>query len=647
MKGLFLVSCVALIMLGCGNNEAPSENPFDLTLTSPDQSIEVTVSLDERGAAQYRVSHLGRAVLLASDLGMALNDRDFTRRLRLTQVSEPREVEDQYTLVQGKQRQIHYKAREKTYSFANAGSQTLEIIFRVSNDGVAFRYRFPGESSQPMTVVEESTSFRFPEQTRGWLQPMQEAKSGWNRTNPAYEEHYQLGIAAGTPAPTDAGWVFPALFHTGDAWALITEAGMDGRFHASRLGSDSTGGEYHIDFPAPEETFLDGALKAQAPLPLSSPWRIIALGDLATLAESTLGTDLAEPATDMDEAFIKPGLASWSWALLKDESVVYEVQREYIDYAAEMNWSYTLVDVDWDRRIGYAKLEELADYAAERGIGLLVWYNSSGPWNDTEYTPKSKLLTREDRRTEFARLREMGVRGIKVDFFPGDGQSAIQYYIDILHDAADFKLLVNVHGSTLPRGLHRTYPHFMTSEAVHGFEMISFTQESADLEASHATTLIYARNAFDPMDFTPTVFHEIPNIERKTTNGFQLALPVLFLSGIQHIAETPEGMAGVPDYVKSFMRKLPASWDESRFVQGYPGKLAVFARRSGETWYLAGINGEHRAKTVALDLSFTGGSSATLITDGEQPRQFVRQDLAIGSHKIDLKPAGGFVVVVK
>lgn len=630
---------VACFLLGCAKEETA-------VLASPDNNIQVSVYLDKQQVPRYSVSYQDQVVLRESQLGIELSDADFTRGLTLVQAAPQTAVSDSYELWTGKKSQVSYRANEQVFSFVDASQRKLDIIFRVSNDGVAFRYQVTDSSTGIKQVTQEATSFALPENSRAWLQPMSVAQTGWMNTNPSYEEHYQLDIPVGTSSPTEAGWVFPALFRSGDHWLLITEAAMDGKFHASRLQQDSAGGEYQIGFPIDAEVYTDGALLAQSTLPLASPWRIITVGSLATIIESTLGTDLAEPMIEMNTGFVKPGIASWSWGLLKDDATVYDVQKQFIDYAADMNWPYTLVDADWDRKIGYEKIKELADYAATKNVGLLVWYNSSGAWNKTEYTPKSAPLTRAQREQEFSRLQAMGVKGVKIDFFAGDGKSMMEYYNDILIDAAKYELLVNYHGSSLPRGLQRTYPHMMTMESVKGFEMITFSQEVADLEASHATVLPFARNAFDPMDFTPTVFHEIPNIERKTTNGFQLALPIIFLSGIQHIVETPEGIATVPYFVKDFMRTVPARWDDVKFIDGYPGKLTVVARKAGDAWYVAGINGEAVDKTLTLDLSFLGDLTGFRIEDDTLPRSFVKSALTAGKAvPVSLKANGGFVMV--
>ena len=613
-------------------------------LTSPDRQIAVDVKVSPSGALTYAVTRDGKPVILPSSLGIAVQGADLTKGLKLASSSPVKPVEDHYELATAKKRHITYQANEQTHTVRNAQGQAMDVTFRVSNDGVAFRYRVAGTN---LKFAREATSFAFDKSTKAWLQPMSVAQTGYANTNPSYEEHYQREIAVGTPSTLGAGWVFPALFRSGDTWVALTEANMDGSFHASRLHTDSAGGVYRIDIPAAPEVFTDGALLAESQGDLLSPWRIIALGSLRTLVESTLGTDLAAPAIAFDKAKIQPGHAAWSWALLKDDGTYFDIQKQFVDYAVDMGWDYTLVDADWDRKIGDARMRELVKYGQEKKVGILVWYNSSGAWNKTQYSPKGALLTREARVREFARLREMGVKGIKVDFFAGDGKSMIGYYVDMLTDAAQAGLLVNFHGATLPRGWSRTFPNLMTVEAVRGFEFTTFEQKDQDAMPPHAAMLPFSRNLFDPMDYTPLAFGDIPNIKRVTRNGFELAEAVLFLSGIQHFAERPEGMATAPDYVKNLLRELPRSWDEVRFIDGYPGRYAVIARRSGDSWYVAGFNADGAARTVDIDLSFMDGRSGTLVADGDGERAFSQAPIKAGKHGISIKPRGGFVAVFK
>ena len=618
---------------------------FAAPLQSPDRHISVEVRITPSQTLEYRIRRDGQPVILPSRLGLQLAGADLANRLTLTATSPVKPIAEDYELVTGKKRRIRYRANEQVLTVRNAKGQAMDLVLRASNDGVAFRYlvRAPGR----LQFLSEATSYRFDKAAKAWLQPMSVAQTGWMNTNPSYEEHYMREIAVGTKAPTAAGWVFPALFKTGDTWVALTEANMDGSWHASRLQSDSAGGEYRLGTPMAPEVFTGGALLAESSGQLTSPWRVIALGSLASVSESTLGTDLAAPAIAFDKAKVAPGHASWSWALLKDDATVFEVQKKFIDYAADMRWDYTLVDADWDRKIGYEKMRELAAYAASKGIGLLAWYNSSGGWNKTEYSPKGKLLTHAQRVAEFDRLAKMGVKGVKIDFFAGDGKSMIAYYTAILQDAAAAGLLVNFHGATLPRGWARTYPNLMTAEAVRGLEYTTFTQEDQDAVVRHAAMLPFARNLFDPMDFTPMVFGDIPKIRRATRNGFELAESVLFLSGIQHFAETPEGMAGAPAYVKSFLQTLPRGWDEVRFVAGYPGRHAVIARKSGDAWYVAGINADDVELPLDLDLGFLAGREGQLITDGAGEREFTQATLSGGRQQLTIKAHGGFVAVFK
>lgn len=621
-----------------------------IAVNSPDKNIVVRVQLGSEGTAFYKVDYRNQQVLKNSRLGLIREDEDFSKNLKLISSSSLQTVKDQYELFAGKRRINNYTANRMIIHLQNANGKKLDIIFQVSNDGVAFRYFFPDKTNDAKTIKEELTSFHFDTAARAFLQPMQIAKSGWEHSNPAYEEHYQQNISVTGTSTYGAGWVYPALFHYRDNWILITESFLDSNYCGTRLQSQSPDGEYRIGFPDPREVVTGKGYLPRSRLPFYSPWRVIAIGSLKTIAESTLGTDVAKPAIKIDPSFIKPGKSSWSWIMSKDDSIVYTEQIRYIDFAAKMNWQYCLVDAAWDQKIGYDKIKELADYAASKNIGLLLWYNSSGDWNTVKYTPKSKLLTHEDRVKEFARLKQMGIKGVKIDFFGGDGQSMIKYYIDILNDAAQFQLLVNFHGATLPRGWQRTYPDLLTMEAIKGFEYVTFDQHNADAEANHAAMLAFTRNAFDPVDFTPMNLYKIETskVQRKTTSAFELATSIIFLSGIQHFATSPAGMEYMPDYVQQFLRELPVRWDEVKFIEGYPGKYVVLARKAGNKWYVACINGENSERTINLDLGSFKKQKGVLITDGTEPLTFSTEKIQLNLKKqIPVKPQGGFVMVLE
>jgi alpha-glucosidase len=639
---------VVIFLLLFGNSFAQGLQGGEYNVSSPDKNITVTCNPQK---AIYRVSYKGESLFADSKLGVIREDEDFFKNLKVMKVSSPALVKDSYSMLTAKKKNITYVATEIVIETQSASGKKMNIIFRVSNDGVAFRYEFPETSSDKKKITSEETTFHFQEGTKAWLQPKAEAQSGWEHSNPSYEAHYMMDIDAGTPSPTKNGWVYPALFKYKDVWMLITEAALGKTYCGTDLQQNAPDREYKIGFPQAPEIFTGGALNPESSLPWKTPWRIIVLGDMKTIVESTLGTDLALPAIKMDNSFIKPGKASWSWILKKDDSTVFKVQKKYVDFAADMKWQCCLLDATWDKLMGYDSVRILSEYAQKKNVGLLLWYNSAGDWNTVKFTPKDKLLTHESRVKEFSRLHSMGIKGIKVDFFSGDGQSMINYYQDILEDAAANQILVNFHGATLPRGLHRTYPNLMTTEAVFGYEMITFGQNNADKAPEHSVMSALVRNAFDPMDFTPMNLYKIPRIKRVTTSAFELATSVIFLSGIQHYAESPDGMKHVPEYVKDFLRKLPNSWDGVKFIDGYPGKLYVVARKGGNRWYVSGINGENVEKSLTLDLSFLKNKKGQLIASGnatsDEPSfsTTVVTVPASGKININLKGNDGFVMV--
>ena len=617
------------------------------TLKSPDNKISVNFWITSAGSPVYSVSYLDTIILKQSKLGILRSDEGFSKNLFLDSVSNISVVSESYKLLHGKRLNCSYTGNKEVFYLKNANSKVMEIIFQVSNDGVAFRYYFPEKTDTTLKIYKELTSYHFDFSTKAFLQPCADARMGWNYSSPSYEEYYKMDMPVGTVSPNRAGWVLPALFHEGKCWICITETGIDTNYCGSRLSWLSPGGEYTVQFPEPQECRDGEPALPQSALPWYSPWRIIAISDnLGGLVESTLETDLAAPAIYDVSSWLKPGIASWSWVILKDDSTIYDVQKRYIDFAASMNWRYCLIDAYWDKQIGYEKIEKLAEYAKTKNVIILLWYNSAGDWNTTPLTPRDKMLTKESRQTEFQKLKDMGIGGVKVDFFGGDGQSMMKYYIDILKDAAKYNLAVNFHGCTFPRSWYRTYPNLVSMEAVRGEEYVTFGQFFADNQPSHCAMLPFARNLFDPMDFTPVNFSGIPHIKRRTTNGFEIALSVIFTSGIQHIAETPTGMSDQKDFVQEYMRTLPNVWDDVKFIDGYPGKYVVLARKKGNLWYIAGINGENNPRKITLNVPFISNTTkGFIITDSNDTKNFIERDIDFSIPvDITMHPYGGFII---
>ncbi len=586
----FLPAVIALTAVSVGARAEQWE------IFSPDRAMCATVALDDLSSLEgyspgarvyYRISQKSESgdlpVLPFSPLGITRSDQAFVDRLRLVAASDVRTLDETYTLVHGKRRQCSVRANRQTLTFQNEAGARLDVDFHVADDGVAFRYRFPDEDPKPHTVLAEATGFALPANARAWIQPYQES-SQWT---PAYEEYFQNGVPAGTTSPTPAGWCLPALFQLKEpsAWILLAESAVDAAYCGTRLASEAPGGRYHVRFPDPGEGNGVGAVEPSSSLPWATPWRVVIIGhSLDDVVRSTMVTDLCPPCAIDDTSWIKPGRAAWSWWSDHDSPRDYEKQIQFIDLAAEMGWEYYLVDANWTLMDG-GDVRQMARYAQSKGVGLLLWYNSGGEHNFVTEKPRGTMSHPIVRDFEFSLLNQWGVKGIKVDFFQSDKQNIMALYQDILRDAARHKLMVNFHGCTAPRGWSRTWPNLMSMEAVKGAECYTFAEDYPAKAPWHNTILPFTRNAVGPMDYTPCAFTD-DRYPHRTSNAHELALSVVFETGWLHFADRVSAYRDLPDGPKRFLREVPVVWDDTRLIDGEPGKLAVIARRHGQacTW---------------------------------------------------------------
>ncbi|HEY9509780.1 MAG TPA: glycoside hydrolase family 97 catalytic domain-containing protein, partial [Verrucomicrobiae bacterium] len=426
---------------------------------------------------------------------------------------------------------------------------------------------------------------------------------------PAYEDFY-FHVSPGDRPPhsrgESRGWAFPALFEAPDAgWALITESGTDEAYCACHLAPDSTGGIYRIAFALPDEhtkghTNAIGS-EPRFTLPWTMPWRVIVLGKSAgDIATATLVTDLALPARVSDTSWIHPGRASWMWWSYPEGPATAERFNEFTDFAAKMGWEYTLFDAGW----WTPGLKRISDYAKSKNVRPLAWMHAEDFYDS-------------NRRKQ--RLDEMvvaGVAGVKVDFWCSDRQETMAAMQGLFADAAERNLLVNLHGCTLPRGWQRTWPNFMTAEAVLGTESYFYESRYTEKAAELNTVLPFTRNAVGPMDVTPVACSP-KKYKRTTTAAHELATALIATSGIIHYADKPEFFESLPEAALQIFRDAPARWDETRCLIGEPGRLAVFARRAGNSWFIAGINGTSDVAPVTLNLdAFESFSKRLLVEEG-------------------------------
>ena len=647
MVKFFIVMAMLL-----GSSVASAENK---QITSPDGKLVVTVA-DMDGRPSYSVSYDNVLFLKPSPLGMIANIGDFSSGMSLEKNVSTNKIDETYELASIKKSKVHYVANEAVFSFTQQGKTIYDVIFRISNNDVAFKYRmYPQGETLSCVVKQEVTGFAFPDGTTTFLCPQSKPMGGFARTSPSYETSYTADDVAGKNGWGE-GYTFPCLFRNGDnGWVLVSETGVNGGYCASRLLGHK-GGVYTIGFPQEGEANGNGTVSPGIALPGETPWRTITVGKtLAPIVETTVPFDVVKPLYQAKGEYTY-GRGSWSWIIGMDGSTNYKEQLRYIDFSAAMGYQSVLVDALWDKQIGRDKIEELAKYGKNKGVALYLWYNSNGYWNDAPQTPRSIMDNAIARRKEMKWMQSIGIRGIKVDFFGGDKQMTMQLYEDILSDANEYGLLVIFHGCTLPRGWERMYPNFASSEAVLASENLHFSQGSCDNEAFNATLHPFIRNTVGSMDFGGSALNKYYNADnaprgsrRVTSDVYALATAVLFQSPVQHFALAPNNLTDAPSWAIDFMKEVPTTWDEVRFIDGYPGKYVILARRHGDKWYIAGVNAQKETLKLKVNLPmFSNGEKVRLFSDDKALQGGVKQ-IEIGK-KQELQlaiPCNGGVLITK
>ena len=551
-------------------------SPFHLFTFAQVSSPNGKLSAQAEGKTLV-ISYEGKKALQMEELPFASTDFSFVRN-----------VKEDYRMLTGKRLVCSNEGNEYVATLGEG----VKMVLRLYNDGIAFRYDYP-----EAWTGSDPTVFRIPEGTRRWMQQWTDSYEGFFPLSTTYKVE---------PVPSFSGiskseegynnrWGYPALLEPQDGlFVLLSEANIERGQSASRLYNDK---ELFKVVPA-------DLTKGTVPIVRNTPWRVAIIGSLAEVVESTLITDVSNPCQIADTNWIQPGVVSWVYWAYNHGSNDYNIIKKYVDMAATLHLPYVLIDAEWDQMDQLASnegktIEDAVAYAKEKGVKPMIWYNSSVGWVDGAPTPKYRLNKPEDREKEFAWCEQLGVAGVKIDFFSGDNQMNMDYCLDLLESAARHHLLVNFHGATIPRGWQRTWPNLMSTEGVYGAEWYNNVPTFTAKAAAHNATLPFTRNVIGPMDYTPCAFSDSqhPHI---TTHAHELALTVLFESGLQHLADKPESFLAQPQEVQDFLGHLPSVWDETRFVSGYPGENIVIARRSGSTWYVAGINGTDEDKELAL-----------------------------------------------
>lgn len=617
-------------------------------LSSPDNSIRFIVENKKTSEDQqlhYTVRYQDSLVLNDSRLGLILDNIELGKNARLVSVGDVKTIHEAYLLKSGKQLNTVNNCKELTLTFEGKESVQFELIARAYNDGVAFRYRIPSVSDEMHTISEELTEFAVPNNGKAWIHPYD-----WNdRHKPSYEQYANIGIEIGTSPDHGRGWAFPMLFQNQSNWMMITEALLDGTYPATHVDNSGENNAYKIRFPELEEPVIPDAVEPCSILPWETPWRAIIIGkELNDIFKTQMVSHLNPPSVIKDESWIHAGRSSWSWWYEGSSVLSYKKQIDYVNLSHEMNWEYVLIDAGWQKMADGGTMEDVVKYANEKGVGIWLWYHS-GAGRGEESPVQHRLMSDPvQRKAEMKRIHELGVKGIKVDFFDTDKQEIIKLYPAILEDAMEYQIQVNFHGATLPRGYERTYPNLLTTEAIRGAETLG-QQARCDRAAQHNATVPFTRNVVGSMDYTPVTFSNKirrgVTAYRRTSVAHQLALSVVFESGFQCFADRAEAYRTLPEVPMQFLKDVPAAWDKSELLAGFPADYAVIARKSGNSWFIGGINGVNEPRELEFTLpAECSGKQFVIITDGADQDTFGYETVQPedGRLKVKLLGNGGF-----
>lgn len=627
----------------------------DVTVSSPNGQLKVKVS-DAGGRAYYSASLNGQEVLYPSALGLKTSIGDFTRDLKIVG-NEQSAIDEHYTMRGTKASSADYKANKLTLNLQNKDGMQFSIIFQVSNQDVAFRYEIPrqkfqGKDYKRLRIISELSSFNMPDGTTTFISPQIGPETGWEQTKPSYEEVYSADAPMSAPSKYGHGYIFPALFHSGDMWLLVNETGVGSGYCGSHLSDYQAGTGYTIAYPDPGENNGFGSAFAGISLPGVTPWRTITMGSLKNITETTISYDLVKPLYEPSIDY-QPGRYTWSWLIWQDKSINYDDQVRFIDLAAAMGFEYCLIDNWWDTQIGRDRIEELSQYAQSKGVHLMLWYNSNGFANDAPQGPRDCMNTAIAREREMKWMQRIGIKGIKVDFFGGDKQETMRLYEDILSDANRYGLQVIFHGCTIPRGWERMYPNYVASEAVLASENVFFGEGAAERQPFDLTLHPFCRNTTASMDWGGIIMNKFLSKDnksrhsRKTTDIFELASGIIMQTSVQCVAMQPNNLDELPQFEMDFLRQMATTWEESRFIDGYPGKYVILARKATNgQWYIAGLNALKEPLTLSLNIAEFGFTQPKLYIDnkkGEPTLTSIKPDKK-GFIKVTIQPNGGLII---
>lgn len=645
-SSLFVLAAIFLTGSAAAAGQAAA-----LSLASPDKKIQVSVQAT--GRLSYSVQVDGQSILTDSALGLELGSHgSLGPEVRLVK-AERHSTNQPWENRWGKRRQVrdHYNELRLVLNENGAAPETnFEIVFRAYDDGIAFRYVLP-HGSRPITVTRELTEFSF----KGDFPCFAGQQDGGFQG--AQEWEFKRGKLSDIKPQSIIG--LPLLVQTPGTWVALLESDLRdwaGLWLASSTNTNSNANGVALAAKLAPRKDGEGLVKVSTRF--ESPWRLLLIGrQPGRLIESDLVQNLATPCQLPDTSWVKPGKMAWDHWWSGDVQMDTPTLKQYIQLAADMGWPYQLIDWQWygpfnkpDSDITKVNpavdMDEVRRFAKEKGVKLWVWLY----WTDVERNEAYKKA--------FALYEQWGMVGVKIDFMDRDDQDIVNWYEKITKAAAEHHLMVNFHGAFKTSGFNRTYPNQITREGILGNE---YNRWSTRVTPEHKLTLPFTRFLAGPADFTPGGFLNRQPSQFKAdgkraqvqgTRAGELALFVAFDSPLCCVCDHPDHYRGQPGV--DFLKIVPTVWDDTRVLEGEPGRNLVMARRSGDRWFVAALT-DNNARDVVVKLDFLARGKWNLqlwkdAADSDVNAEHLatenRQVHPGQSINVHLAPAGGCVAVL-
>lgn len=627
----------------------------DAVLNSPNGSLIITFHTYDK-KLEYEVYFNGKQLIKPSALGLELQDSlPLGGKVEITNTDFTK-GEDSYKLITGRTSTVSekYNAIVLSVEEDTGSKREMNIEARAYNNAVAFRYIIPEQSGiNGYRLKNEKTEFRFIKDATTYAQILPNFSSGYE------SEYYKLPISAlanqgGIASKYLVG--LPLLLNVpGVAWTAITESDIEGNSAMYLMNpSGSWTGHWFKSVLSPSKT--NPEVTVSGTLPHKTAWRIIMVAsDPTQFIESNIITNLNPECRVEDTSWIKSGKASWDWwngSLNKEGKNAYttETMKYYVDFAAEAGLEYVLIDAGWcgediTKCRDNVNVPEVVKYASSKGVKVFIWLYSRFVWDQMDQA--------------FPLYEKWGVAGIKIDFILRDDQDGIDFYYRVAEKAAQYKLMVDFHGCTKPWGLQRTYPNVVGFEGVLGME-----QSKAGGRDNPENRLVIPFTRMIPglLDYTPGGFGNVTSEDfiaqmKKPmvmgTRAHHLAIYVIYESPFQMVSDWPEAYRNDPSF--GFIREVPASWDQTKVLNGYPGEFLTIARKKGDDWYLGAMtNWTPRHYEILLSFLGEGSYMAEIYQDapdaGAFPKKFEIKKIKVnarGKINVDLASGGGLAVHFK